>query len=77
MPNWRERLLFNQLTRNTYGWLAINIFIELLIPASFEPHMIAVLKIVPLPTSAWGCALELSTVPVLLREVAARIACRI
>ena len=77
MRNWREGLFFNQLTRNTYVWLAITICIALLTLAAFEPHLVEVLKIAPLPISAWGCVLGLSAVPVFLREIAAMVARRV
>ena len=77
MRNWREGPFFNPLTQNTYVWLAIAICIALLTLAAFEPHLVAVLKIAPLPISAWGCVLGLSTVPVLLREIGAMIARRV
>ncbi len=73
MRNWREGPAFNQLTRNPYVWLAISICIALLTGAAFEPHLAAVLHIVPLPTEAWATVLVLSVMPVLLRESAAVI----
>ena len=77
MHNWREGPFFNQLTRNTYVWLAIAICITLLTFAAFEPHLVEILKIAPLPISAWGCVLGLSALPVILREIAAMIARRV
>ena len=71
MRNWREGLAFNQLTRNPYVWLAISICIALLTGAALEPHLAAVLHIVPLPVEAWAAVLALSVVPVSLRESAA------
>ena len=52
MRNWRAGPIFNQLTRNTYVWLSIAICIALLTLAAFEPHLAAVLHIVPLPPEA-------------------------
>ncbi len=71
MRNWRDRLLFNALTRNPFVWLAIVICIALLTLAAVESHLASVLHITALPVPAWASILALSTVPVVLREMAA------
>jgi Ca2+-transporting ATPase len=73
LRNWREGAIVNQITRNAYVWLSIAICIALLTLAAFEPHLSAVLRIVPLPASAWAFILILSVTPVLLRTAAAAI----
>ncbi len=69
--NWREGLILNRLTHNLYVWLAVILCVGILLLAALEPHLAAVLHIVPLSANAWATVLLLSVLPVLLREIAA------
>jgi Ca2+-transporting ATPase len=71
MRNWRDRLIFNQLTRNTYVWLAIALCILILSVAALQPDIAAALHLVSLPPAAWAVVLALSLVPVVVREAVA------
>jgi len=71
MRNWREGFFINQITRNTYVWLALALCLLILAVAALEPNIAEALRIVPLGPQAWAIILALSLVPVALREVAA------
>lgn len=71
MRNWRDGLAFNQVTRNSYVWLAIVLCIAILGAAALQPDIAAALRLVSLPPQAWGIVISLSLVPVLVRELVA------
>ena len=71
MRNWRDGFLFNQVTRNSYVWLAIMLCLGILGLAAIQPWLSSVLRLVPLAPEAWAIILVLSLVPVLFRELAA------
>ncbi len=69
--NWREGLIFNQITRNTYVWLAITICLTILTIAALQPDIAGALRLTPLPGTAWGAIVGLSLIPVVVRELLA------
>lgn len=71
MRNWRDGFAVNQLTRNTYVWLAILLCLGILSLAALQPWLSSVLRLVPLSLEAWGIVFALSLVPILFREMAA------
>ena len=71
MRNWRDGLVFNQITRNTYVWLAIALCLIILTVAALQPDISGALRLTPLPGIAWGTIIALSLIPVLVREVVA------
>lgn len=71
MRNWRDGFLFNQVTRNTYVWLAIVLCLGILGLAAIQPWLSSVLRLVPLSPETWAAVFALSLVPVLFREAAA------
>jgi Ca2+-transporting ATPase len=71
MRNWREGFFVNQITRNTYVWLALVVCLLILAVAALEPNIAEALRIVPLSPRVWAMVLALSLVPVALRQIAA------
>ncbi len=71
MRNWRVGLIFNQITRNTYVWLAIALCLITLTVAALQPDIAGALRLTPLPGNAWSVIFALSLIPVLVRELAA------
>ena len=71
MRNWRDGRLFNQITRNTYVWLAIALCLIILTIAALQPEIAIALRLTPLPGKAWGAILALSFIPVIIRELVA------
>jgi Ca2+-transporting ATPase len=72
MRNWREAMLFNQITRNTYVWLAIVVCLLILAVAALQPDMADALKLVPLDGKVWLILLGLSSLPLLIRQAAGK-----
>ncbi|MBZ0217567.1 MAG: cation transporting ATPase C-terminal domain-containing protein, partial [Fimbriimonadaceae bacterium] len=71
MRNWRDGLIFNQITRNTYVWLAIALCLIILTIAALQPDISGALQLTTLPGAAWGAVVALSSVPVVFRELLA------
>lgn len=71
MRNWRDGLIYNQITRNTYVWLAIVVCLLILTVAALQPELASVLQLTSLPAQAWAAILGLSIVPVIIREMVA------
>lgn len=71
MRNWRDGLMFNQITQNTYIWLAIVLCLGILGLAAIQPWLSSILRLVPLSLETWGVIFALSFTPVLCREMAA------
>ena len=73
MRNWRDGLIFNQITSNTYVWLAISLCLIILTIAALQPDIANALKLTPLPAKAWGVVIAMSLTPVVVRELLAMI----
>lgn len=71
MRNWRDGLILNQITRNTYVWLAIALCLIILTIAALQPDIAGALRLTPLPGKAWAAVIALSLIPVVVREVVA------
>jgi Ca2+-transporting ATPase len=71
MRNWRDGLVLNQITRNTYVWLAIALCLIILTIAALQPEIAGALRLTPLPGKAWAAVIALSLIPVFVREVVA------
>lgn len=71
MRNWRDGLTFNQITRNTYVWLAIALCLIILTIAALQPDIAGALRLTSLPGKAWGAVIALSMIPVAVRELVA------
>ena len=71
MRNWRDGLIFNQITSNTYVWLAIVLCVLILAVAALQPDIAGALQLTPLPAKAWGAIVALSVVPITVREIIA------
>ena len=71
MRNWRDGLILNQITRNTYVWLAIALCLIILTIAALQPEIAGALRLTPLPGKAWAAVIALSLIPVFVREVIA------
>jgi len=73
MRNWRDGLIINQITSNTYVWLAIALCLIILTIAALQPDIAGALKLTALPAKAWGVVIALSLTPVVVRELVAMI----
>ena len=71
MRNWRDGMILNQITRNTYVWLAIALCLIILTIAALQPDIAGALRLTPLPGKAWAAVIALSLIPVVVREVVA------
>lgn len=71
MRNWRDGMIFNQITRNKYVWLAIALCLIILAVAALQPDVAGALRLTPLPANAWVSIVVLSLTPVVVRQLVA------